>query len=37
MLVDGVVAINEVVDLTKKSKISCLILKVGFENVDSIS
>lgn len=31
MLVDGVVAINEVVDLSNKSKRVCLILKVDFK------
>ncbi|AES77396.1 hypothetical protein MTR_7g010110 [Medicago truncatula] len=31
-LVDGVVAVNEVVDLAKKTKQSCLIFKVDFEN-----
>lgn len=38
MLVDGVVAINEVVDLAKKTKRACIILKEDFEKVyDSIS
>jgi hypothetical protein len=37
-LVDGVLAINEVVDLAKKSKYDCLIFKVDFENAyDSVS
>lgn len=31
MLVDGVVVINEVVNLSKRSKYHCLILKVDFE------
>lgn len=36
-LVDGVVVINEVVDLAKKSKRECLILKVDFEKAyDSV-
>lgn len=31
LLVDGVVDVNELVDLSKKSKIYCLIFKVDFE------
>lgn len=31
MLVNGVVVINEMVDLAKKSKRACLILKVDFK------
>lgn len=31
LLVDGVVAVNELVDLAKCSKKSCLIFKVDFE------
>lgn len=31
MLVDGVVAINEVIDVAKRSKRHCLILKLDFE------
>jgi hypothetical protein len=30
-LVDGVVAVNEIIDLAKRSKKECLILKVDFE------
>lgn len=36
-LVDGVLVVNEMVDLAKKSKRKCLILKVDFENAyDSV-
>lgn len=36
-LVDGVLVVNEVVDLAKKSKRQCLILKVDFEKAyDSV-
>jgi hypothetical protein len=30
-LVDGVVAVNEIIDLAKKSRKECLIFKVDFE------
>lgn len=37
-LVDGVVVVNKVVDLAKKSKKDCLIFKVNFEkDCDSMS
>ncbi|MCH82139.1 cytochrome P450, partial [Trifolium medium] len=37
-LVDGVVAVNEIIDLAKKSRKECLIFKVDFEKVyDSVS
>jgi len=36
-LVDGVLIVNEVVDLTKRAKRECLILKVDFEKAyDSV-
>ncbi|MCI86803.1 RNA-directed DNA polymerase (Reverse transcriptase), partial [Trifolium medium] len=36
-LVDGVLVVNEIIDLTKKSGRECLILKVGFEKAfDSV-
>lgn len=38
MLMDGVVAMNEIVDLVKKSKTKCLIFEVDFKKAyDSIS
>lgn len=38
MLVDSVVVVNEVIDLTKKSKRLYVILKAGFEKAyDSVS
>lgn len=38
MLVDGVVAVNEVVDLAKRTKAECLVIKVDFEKAyDSVS
>lgn len=38
MLVDGVVAINKVIDLAKHSRKACLVLKVDFETTyDSVS
>ncbi|MCI24595.1 RNA-directed DNA polymerase (Reverse transcriptase), partial [Trifolium medium] len=37
-LVDGVVAVNEIIDLAKKSGKDCLIFKVNFEKAyDSVS
>jgi hypothetical protein len=37
-LVDGVVAVNEIIDLARKEKRSCLIFKVDFEKTyDSVS
>jgi hypothetical protein len=37
-LVDGVVAVNEVIDLARKLKKECLIFKVDFEKAyDSVS
>lgn len=38
MLMNGVVAVNEVVDLAKRTKAECLIFKVDFEKAyDSVS
>lgn len=38
MLVDGIVVVNEVIELDKKSKKLCLIFKVSFEKAfDSVS
>jgi len=35
--VDGILVVNEVVDLAKKAKLECLILKVDFEKAyDSV-
>jgi hypothetical protein len=37
-LVDGVVAVNEIIDLAKKSRKECLIFKADFEKAyDSVS
>lgn len=37
ILVDGVVVVNEVIDLVKKSKKECLIFKVYFEKEYDLS